>query len=87
LTPREQEALVSVSALLIEDCQLSGRFIDGQDKYEGESVNRSQIDIKCKTYDIKTWKKRLFLNVSSTNIDKLVPLLYKCIETHSIEVF
>jgi hypothetical protein len=25
--------------------------------HEGESVNRSQMDIKCKTYDIRNWKK------------------------------
>jgi hypothetical protein len=87
LTPREQEALVSVSAMLIEDCQLSGRFVDGQDKYEGESVNRSQMDMKCNTCDIQTLKKHLLLNLSSTDIDKLVPLLYKCIETQHIEVF
>jgi hypothetical protein len=26
--------------------------------YEGESVNRSQIDIKLKTCDIRTWEKK-----------------------------
>jgi hypothetical protein len=26
--------------------------------YEGESVNRSQMDIKRKTHDIRTWKKK-----------------------------
>jgi hypothetical protein len=25
--------------------------------YEGESVNRSHMDIKCKTCDVRTWKK------------------------------
>jgi hypothetical protein len=35
--------------------------------YEGESVNRSQMDIKRtrKTCDIRTWKKHLFPDVSS----------------------
>jgi hypothetical protein len=44
--------------------------------YKGESVNRLQMDIKCKTYDIQTWNKPLFLDISSTNIDTLVPTLY-----------
>jgi hypothetical protein len=39
---------------------------------EGESVNRSQMDVKCKACDIWTWKKRLFLDTSSANIDTLV---------------
>jgi hypothetical protein len=52
-----------------------------------ESVNRSQMDIKRKTYDIGTWKKHLFLDVFSTNTDTLVPSLYQCVETRSIEVF
>jgi hypothetical protein len=45
------------------------------------------MDIKCKTCDIWTWKRHLFLSISSTNIDTLVPLLYPCVETRSIEVF
>jgi hypothetical protein len=32
-------------------------------------------------------KKHLFLDISSTNIDKLVPSHYQCIKTRSIEVF
>jgi hypothetical protein len=32
-------------------------------------------------------KEPLFLDVSSTNIDTLVPSLYQCVETRSIEVF
>jgi hypothetical protein len=48
--------------------------------YEGESANRSQMDIKHKTCDIRTWTKHLFLNISSTNIDTLVPSLYQYIE-------
>jgi hypothetical protein len=55
--------------------------------YEGESVNRSQMDIKRNANDIRTWKKHLFLDISSTNIDTLVPSLYQCVETRSIEVF
>jgi hypothetical protein len=55
--------------------------------YEGESVNRSQMDIKCKTCDIQTWKEHLFLDMSSTNTDTLVPSLYQCIEIRGIEVF
>jgi hypothetical protein len=52
--------------------------------YEGESINRSQIDIKRKTYDGRTWKK-LFLVISSTNIDTLNSSLCQCVETRSIE--
>jgi hypothetical protein len=43
--------------------------------------------IKRKTCDIRTWKKQLFLNISSTNTDTLVPLLYRCVKTHTIEIF
>jgi hypothetical protein len=42
-------------------------------KYDGESVNRSQTDIKRKTCDIRTWKKHLFFDISSTNIDNTCP--------------
>jgi hypothetical protein len=45
------------------------------------------MDIKRKTYYIRTWRKHLFLDVSSTNIDTLVPSLYQCVEARSIEVF
>jgi hypothetical protein len=42
--------------------------------YEGESVDRSQMDIN-KTCDTRTWEKHLFLEVSSTSIDTPVPSL------------
>jgi hypothetical protein len=45
------------------------------------------MDIKRKTYDIRTWKKYLFLDISSTNIDTLVQSLYQCVATRCIEVF
>jgi hypothetical protein len=32
-------------------------------------------------------EKHLFLDISSTNIDTLVPSLYQCVKTRSIEVF
>jgi hypothetical protein len=51
---------------------------------EGESVNASQIDIKRKTFDIRNWGKRLFLDVPSTSIDTLVHSLYQRAETRSI---
>jgi hypothetical protein len=44
------------------------------------------MDVKHKTCDIRTWKKHLFLDISSINIDKFDPLLYQCVETRSIEV-
>jgi hypothetical protein len=31
--------------------------------------------------------EKIFLDISSTNIDTLVPSLYQCVETRSIEVF
>jgi hypothetical protein len=32
-------------------------------------------------------EKHLFLDISSTNINTLVPSLYQCVETHSIEIY
>jgi hypothetical protein len=52
----------------------------------GRVTNWSQMGIKTKTCDIRTWKKHLFLDISSTNIDTLVPSLYQCVETRIIEV-
>jgi hypothetical protein len=43
--------------------------------------------MKRKMCDIQTRKKHLLLDMSSTNIDILVPSLYQCVETRSIEVF
>jgi hypothetical protein len=45
------------------------------------------MDIKHKIYDIRNWKKHLFLGISSVNIDNLVLSLYLYVETRSIEVF
>jgi hypothetical protein len=55
--------------------------------YEVESINRSQMNMKHKTCDIRTWKKHLFLDISSTNFDTLAPSLYQCVETRSIVAF
>jgi hypothetical protein len=55
--------------------------------YDGESVNRSQLNIKLQTCDIQVWEKHLFLDMSSTNIDTLVPTLYQYFEACSIDVF
>jgi hypothetical protein len=52
-------------------------------RYEGESVNRSQMDIK----HVICEPGETFLNVSSTNIDALIPSPYQCVKTRSIEVF
>jgi hypothetical protein len=54
---------------------------------KGESINRSKLDIKHKTCDIHTWKKHMFLDISSANIDTLVSSLYQCIKTRRIEIF
>jgi hypothetical protein len=46
------------------------------------------MDIKRKKMDIRIWKKdNLFLDISSTNIDTLVPSLYQSVETRSMGVF
>jgi hypothetical protein len=45
------------------------------------------MNIKCKTRDIRTCEKHLFIDMSSTNIDTFAPSLYQCVETRSIEVF
>jgi hypothetical protein len=46
------------------------------------------MDIKRKACDIRNWgKKHLFLDISSTKIVTLIPSLYQCVETRSIEVF
>jgi hypothetical protein len=42
-----------------------------EDRYDVVSVNRSQMDIKRRTCDIRTWKTPLFLDISSNNIDTL----------------
>jgi hypothetical protein len=57
--------------------------------YEEESVNWTQMAIKRKTCDIRNWKKEthLFLDISSTNIDALVPSPFQFVETRSIEFF
>jgi hypothetical protein len=57
--------------------------------YTRESENRTQMDIERKiyTYDIRTPKNNLFLDISSTNIYIFVPLFYQCYETRVIEVF
>jgi hypothetical protein len=55
--------------------------------WEGEPVNRPKMDINRKTCNIRTWEKHLFLDISSIDIDILVPSLYQYFETCSIEVF
>jgi hypothetical protein len=45
------------------------------------------MDIKRKTCDIRTWRKHLFLDISSTNIDTLVPSLYQCAEPAAQKCF
>jgi hypothetical protein len=46
---------------------------------EGQSVKRSQMEIKLKTCDIRNWKRKLFIDISSTNIGTLVLSLYQCV--------
>jgi hypothetical protein len=42
------------------------------------------MDIDRKTCAIRTWRKSLFLDISSTNIDIIVPSLYQYVETRSL---
>jgi hypothetical protein len=47
-----------------------------------KSVNRSQMDIKPKTCDIRNWKKiYLFLDIYFTNTVTLVPSHYQCVRS------
>jgi hypothetical protein len=55
-------------------------------QYDGESANKSQMDIRRKTYD-SNLEYHLCLDRSSTNVGTLVPSLYHCAETRSMEVF
>jgi hypothetical protein len=45
------------------------------------------MNIKRKICDISAWRKYLFLDIYSANIDKHVPAIYQCVETSNIEVF
>jgi hypothetical protein len=36
---------------------------------------------------MRIWKKKLFLDISSTDTETVVPSLYQCVETRTIEVF
>jgi hypothetical protein len=45
------------------------------------------MDIQRRTCDIRVWKKHLSVDIFFTNIDTLVPSLYQCVETRSLEVF
>jgi hypothetical protein len=47
----------------------------------------SQMDIKRKRCDSRTWEKYLFLDIFTANINTLVPSLYQYVKTRSIEVF
>jgi hypothetical protein len=53
---------------------------------EREPTNRSQMDIKHKIYNNRTWKKRIFPDRSSTKIDTLVPSLFLRVESRSTQV-
>jgi hypothetical protein len=72
---------------LASTCVKTQDSLPGGTMYEGESVYRSQMDIKRKTCDIQIWKKKYLFFDISTNINTLVPSLYQCVETHSKEVF
>jgi hypothetical protein len=54
--------------------------------YEGESVDRTQMNTKHKTSDIRKRPNHKFLDISSTSIDALVPSLYPCVENRRIDV-
>jgi hypothetical protein len=52
-------------------------------RYEGESVNRSHLATKRETCDIRTCNKHLLPDISSSNIDTLVPSLYQQLQTRN----
>jgi hypothetical protein len=52
-----------------------------------KSVNRSQMDIKRKTCDIRKWKKTFISRLILHQHWHTSPSLYKCVETRSVEVF
>jgi hypothetical protein len=56
-------------------------------RYEGESVNRSQVDRKRKTCDIITSKKTFVSLHILHQRCTLVPSIYQCVGTRNIEVF
>jgi hypothetical protein len=45
------------------------------------------MDVNVKGVVFGTWGKHLLLDISSANIDTLVPSLYQFVETRSVEVF
>jgi hypothetical protein len=75
--------------VLVWSCILAVKPVDWKlkNQFRTVSVYRSQVDIKRKICDIRTWKKHLFLDISFTNIDTLVPSLYQFVETRSIGIF
>jgi hypothetical protein len=75
------------STLLMNCCYLkmTHNLLKCLYKYEGESVNRSQMDIKLKHVILEPGKN-IFLDISSTNIDTLDPALYQCVETRNTEL-
>jgi hypothetical protein len=54
---------------------------------EGESVNRPQMDTKCKIYDVHTWKKTFISRHILHQHWYACPSLYQCVETCSMEVY
>jgi hypothetical protein len=45
------------------------------------------MNIKIKTLIFEPGKKHLFLDISSLSSDTVVPLLYQCVETRSMQSF
>jgi hypothetical protein len=43
------------------------------------------MDMKRKICDVGSWEKHIFLDISSTNNNTLVPSVYWCVETRSIK--
>jgi hypothetical protein len=50
-------------------------------------VQKEEFSIICCMCDTAELGAKIFLDLSSSNIDTLVPSLYNCIETRKIEVF
>jgi hypothetical protein len=47
---------VNSAAIIQFNFNIQWNLANMNPSYEGESVNRSQIDIERETYDIRTWK-------------------------------
>jgi hypothetical protein len=67
---------------------VTSNFRESLKSYKGESVNRSQMNMKRKTRDIRTWERKIiyFSTYPPPTLIR-VPSLCQRVETRSVEVF